>query len=926
MMKKRSIGILAHVDAGKTTLSESILYESGVIRSLGRVDHKDAFLDTDEQERARGITIFSKQARFTWKEREITLLDTPGHVDFSGEMERVLSVLDAAVLVISATDGVQSHTRTLWKLFEHYRLPVFLFINKMDLSDRQQEELMAELQRELSDGCQNFSAAHDAQWMENIAMCEEELLNHFLAEGALDEETLAAHVQGRKIFPCFFGTALRDEGVRELLDGMEQYLPEPPWDADGAFGARVFKISRDDAGNRLSWVRLTGGRLQVKEVLDTGGEEPEKVNQIRLYSGTKYEAVDQVCAGDVCALPGLTATAAGDGLGALSTLAPPSLAPVMTYRIVLPETCDAFVFLGKLRQLEEEDPLLHVIWNERSREIHMQLMGEVQTQVLKNLIWQRFHEEVSFAEGHIVYKETIAAPVEGVGHYEPLRHYAEVHLLLEPGERGSGIEIATACKEDVFDRNWQRLILTHIQEREHPGVLTGAPITDVRITLLTGRAHQKHTEGGDFRQATYRAIRQGLKKAQNVLLEPYYRFILDVPTEQIGHAMADIQRMKGSFEPPETAADGVMTRLTGTAPAEQMQGYLSEVNAYTRGCGRLTLELSGYEPVEPSRQEQIVAEIGYDSEADLDRPTGSVFCAHGAGFVVPWYEVEAYMHLDSGFSADAASAADGIRVLGSVDMKAYEQALLEEQARVLQAREAARTSRSGGGGYADEQELQEIFTRTFGEVKRRTGATDTDLGYERSSAPMQKTKSYASRLRKPEDTSYPRKPAAAPDEYLIVDGYNVIFAWDDLKALAAHNLDAARDRLNDILCNYQGYKKCHLIVVYDAYKRKGGAGSEQDYHNIRLVFTREGQTADMYIEEYVRTLGKKVKVTVATSDGLEQLTVSSGGALRMSSNELLLEVQEAERDIREVYLDKEYPKGEKNFPFAEHVNHWKKGN
>ena len=509
MMKKRSIGILAHVDAGKTTLSESILYESGVIRSLGRVDHKDAFLDTDEQERARGITIFSKQARFTWKEREITLLDTPGHVDFSGEMERVLSVLDAAVLVISATDGVQSHTRTLWKLFEHYRLPVFLFINKMDLSDRQQEELMAELQRELSDGCQNFSAAHDAQWMENIAMCEEELLNHFLAEGALDEETLAAHVQGRKIFPCFFGTALRDEGVRELLDGMEQYLPEPPWDADGAFGARVFKISRDDAGNRLSWVRLTGGRLQVKEVLDTGGEEPEKVNQIRLYSGTKYEAVDQVCAGDVCALPGLTATAAGDGLGALSTLAPPSLAPVMTYRLVLPETCDAFVFLGKLRQLEEEDPLLHVIWNERSREIHMQLMGEVQTQVLKNLIWQRFHEEVSFAEGHIVYKETIAAPVEGVGHYEPLRHYAEVHLLLEPGERGSGIEIATACKEDVLDRNWQRLILTHIQEREHPGVLTGALITDVRITLLTGRAHQKHTEGGDFRQATYRAIRQG---------------------------------------------------------------------------------------------------------------------------------------------------------------------------------------------------------------------------------------------------------------------------------------------------------------------------------------------------------------------------------------------------------------------------------
>lgn len=920
MMKKRCIGILAHVDAGKTTLSESILYESGVIRSLGRVDHKDAFLDTDEQERARGITIFSKQARFIWREREITLLDTPGHVDFSGEMERVLGVLDAAVLVISATDGVQSHTRTLWKLFEHYHIPVFLFINKMDLTDRSQEELLAELQRELSDGCQNFSTEHDVQWMENTAMCDENLLDHYLAERALDESLLAAYVQGRKIFPCFFGTALKDEGVRELLDGMEQFLPEPDWDADGAFGARVFKISRDDAGNRLSWIRLTGGRLQVKEVLDTGADEPEKVNQIRLYSGTKYEAVDSVSAGDVCALPGLTATSAGDGLGALTALAPPSLAPVMTYRLVLPDTCDAFVFLGKLRQLEEEDPLLHVLWNERSREIHMQLMGEVQTQVLKNLIWQRFHEEVSFAEGHIVYKETIAAPVEGVGHYEPLRHYAEVHLLIEPGERGSGVEIATACKEDVLDRNWQRLILTHVQEREHPGVLTGAPLTDVRITLLTGRAHLKHTEGGDFRQATYRAIRQGLKKAQSVLLEPYYRYVLDVPTEQIGHAMADIQRMNGSFEPPETSADGTMTRLTGSAPAEQMQGYLSEVNAYTRGCGRLSLELSGYEPVDARRQEEIVAEIGYDSETDLDHPTGSVFCAHGAGFVVPWYEVEQYMHLENTFSDDPG----GIRVLGSVDMKEYEQALLEEQSRMLQAREAARASHTVSGGYADEQELQEIFTRTFGEVKRRTGATDTDLGYERGNAPMQKTKSYASRLRRPEDTSYPRKPAQAPEEYLIVDGYNVIFAWEDLKTLAAHNLDAARDRLNDILCNYQGYKKCHLIVVYDAYKRQGGAGSEQDYHNIHLVFTREGQTADMYIEEYVRTLGKKVKVTVATSDGLEQLTVSSGGALRMSSNELLLEVQAAERDIREVYLDKEYPKGEKNFPFAEQITDWKK--
>ena len=909
-MKKRSIGILAHVDAGKTTLSEGMLFEAGAIRSLGRVDHKDAFLDTDEQERARGITIFSKQARFVWQEREITLLDTPGHVDFSGEMERVLGVLDAAVLVISGTDGVQSHTRTLWKLLARYEVPVFLFINKMDLAQKDADALMQELQKELSDGCQNFSTIFDDVWMENIAMCDEALLDSFFEQGALNDIQIAEQIQGRKIFPCFFGAALKSEGVRELLDGMERFLPESVYEKE--FGARVFKISRDDAGSRLTWVKLTGGVLRVKDILDTGADEPEKVNQIRLYSGTKYEPVDEVQAGEVCALSGLAHTAAGDGLGAAPALAAPALAPVMTYRLVLPETCDAFVFLGKLRQLEEEDPLLHVIWNERAREIHMQLMGEVQTQVLKTLIWQRFHEEVEFAEGHIVYKETIAAPVEGVGHYEPLRHYAEVHLLIEPGERGGGIEIGTACKEDVLDRNWQRLILTHVQEQEHPGVLIGAPITDVRITLLTGRAHLKHTEGGDFRQATYRAIRQGLKKAKSLLLEPYYRFVLDVPTEQIGRAMADIQRMKGNFDPPETSADGVMTRITGTAPAEQMQGYLSEVNAYTRGMGRLVLELSGYEPVDESRQDAIVAEIGYDSESDIDHPTGSVFCAHGAGFVVPWYEVEDYMHLESGFSEGLAN---GIRILGQVDVKAYEEQLLEEQARAAAAKAEARSKSSTySGGYAGEKELEEIFTRTFGEVKRRTGAGDTNLGYKRGTS--EKSRSYASKLRRPEESPYPRKPVKTPEEYLIVDGYNVIFAWDELKAIAAENLDGARDRLNDILCNYQGYKQCHLIVVYDAYKRKGGAGSEQDYHNIHLVFTREGQTADMYIEEFVRSLGKKVKVTVATSDSLEQLTVSSGGALRMSSSELLLEIRAAERVIREEYLDKEYPKGEKNLPFA----------
>ena len=900
------VGLLAHVDAGKTTLSEAMLYEAGAIRSLGRVDHKDAFLDTDAQERQRGITIFSKQARLVWKEREITLLDTPGHVDFSSEMERVLGVLDAAVLVISATDGVQSHTRTLWRLLERYDIPVVLFINKMDLAGADARTVMVQLQKELSEGCQNFSVPHDGAWMENIAMCHEDLLDSYVSQGELKDARIAEHVQRRSLFPCFFGAALKSEGVRELMDGLEQYLPQPMY--GDAFGARVFKISRDGAGVRLTWVKLTGGALHVKQTVDTGGDTPEKVNQIRFYSGEKYEAKDAAAAGDICALPGMEHTAAGDGWGVQTDRAKPMLAPVMTYRLVLPEGCDAFVFLGKLRQLEEEDPQLYVVWNERRREIHVQLMGEVQTEVLKELIRERFHEEVSFASGHIVYKETVAAMVEGVGHFEPLRHYAEVHLLIEPGEPGSGIELCSACKEDALDKNWQRLIFTHIREREHIGVLTGSPITDVRITLLSGRAHQKHTEGGDFRQATYRALRQGLKKARSVLLEPYYHFILDVPNEQIGRAMADIQRMRGSFAPPQAGADAAMTRLDGVAPAEQMQGYLSQVNAYTRGEGRLFLELADYRPVEESRQEEIVAEIGYDSESDLDHPTGSVFCAHGAGFVVPWYEVENYMHLPG-----TLMQADGNPlVTGHVDMEAYEQELMQEQARMAAARAAARPQKSAGGTYADEQELQEIFARTFGEVKRRTGAGDTNLGYERS----EKSVSYASRLRRPKESDYPRKPYRAPEEYLIVDGYNIIFAWEELKTLAVHNLDGARDRLNDILCNYQGYKQCKLIVVYDAYKRKGGGGSEQDYHNIHLVFTREGQTADMYIEEYVRTLKKKVKVTVATSDGLEQLTVSSGGALRMSAAELWLEIQSAKQAIREEYLDREYPKGGKNYPFA----------
>lgn len=901
-MKQRVLGIVAHVDSGKTTLSESMLFEAGTIRKLGRVDRKDAFLDTEELERERGITIFSKQAVFTWQDRRITLLDTPGHVDFSSEMERTLSVLDAAVLVISGTDGVQSHTRTLWKLLERYQLPTFLFINKMDLAGANQQKVLDELSRELSYGCQDFTSdVGSDEWSESLAMCDEALLNSFLEGGCLSDAAITAAISERKVFPCYFGSALKDEGVRELLDGMERYLPQPVTAGRSTepFSARVFKISRDDDGKRLTWIKLQSGRLRVREAIDTGKEEPEKISQIRIYSGTKYESVPEAEAGTVCAVVGPEQTFAGQGLGALEKQILPVLEPVMTYQVMVPFDCDPFVLLGQLRQLEEEDPMLHVLWNEQLGEIHMQLMGEVQTEVLKHVIWQRFHVEVAFAEGHILYKETIAEPVEGVGHFEPLRHYAEVHLLLEPGERGSGIEIFTDCREDVLDKNWQRLICTHILEQEHPGVLTGSPLTDVRITLLTGRAHLKHTEGGDFRQATYRAIRQGLKKGKSLLLEPWYAYRLDVPTELIGRAMSDIQRMQGEFDSPVTLEDGRMTRIAGRAPVSRMQGYMSEVHAYSRGEGRLFLELSGYEPVPQGNVPQILDEIGYDSEHDLEHPTGSVFCAHGAGFVVPWYEVENYMHLPCR-EEDADTSAPG--------WEDEEQALA--QTRIESGRANQTGNRKNISSYADDKELEAIFNRTFGEVKRRTGAADSNLGYE-------KTKSYASKVKRPDSDSYPPKRAKTKEEYLIVDGYNIIFAWDELKAIAADNLDGARDRLNEILCNYQGYRRCHLTVVYDAYKRKQNAGSEQDYHNIHVVFTKEGQTADMYIEEFAHSMGREKQLTVATSDQLEQLTVSSQGALRMSARELHAEIEKVNQVIREEYLNKEFPKGNRIYPFAE---------
>ena len=859
-MKKITIGILAHVDAGKTTLSEAMLYTSGNIKKLGRVDHQDAFLDTFSLEKERGITIFSKQARFEWKNVSYCLVDTPGHVDFSTEMERSLQVLDYAILVVNGTDGVQGHTETLWKLLRNYQIPTFLFVNKMDLHGKSKEELLGEIQEQFSENCISFMEADKNQsFYEEVAMCDETVLENYMEMGMITEQEIGELIRQRKLFPCFFGAALKLDGVEMFMDAMSSLVQEKTYLEK--FGARIYKIARDEQNTRLTYMKITGGNLKVKESIlgcsnDKNGdvvEWEEKVNQIRLYSGEKYTTVNEIHAGEICAVTGLTRTLPGQSLGADSTKIEQVLQPVLTYKVELEEGIDPIVAYRKIVILEEEDPQLHIIWNEQLKEIHMQLMGEVQIDILKEMIKERFNLLVEFGDGNIVYKETIDSVVEGVGHFEPLRHYAEVHVILEPGEQGSGMQFDVQCSEDKLDKNWQRLVYTHFEEREHIGVLTGSVLTDMKITLVAGRAHNKHTEGGDFRQATYRAIRQGLKKAKSVLLEPYYAFTLVVPAEQLGRAMNDVQRMSGAFEVPDTGQE--YTVLKGKAPVSEMRDYLKEVNAYTHGKGTLTCEVAGYFPCH--NQEEVIEKIGYDSESDLENPTCSVFCAHGSGFLVPWDEVEQYMHVES---------------------------VLEKIEEVEEINPITSVNRSGSVEQ-NEAELEKIYLREFGSRKKRFD----DYGNvyysqeERKTLPKPpKEKEYAG------DPKYQKKTKVSKqqNEYLLVDGYNIIFSWEELRSLARENLDAARMKLLEIMCNYQGYRGIQVIVIFDAYKVKGGMGSVEQYQNIHVVFTKEAETADMYIEKVTHEIGKKYKVTVATSDGTEQVIIMQQGAYRMSAADL----------------------------------------
>ena len=852
-MKKLTVGILAHVDAGKTTLSEALLYLSGQTRKLGRVDHQDTVLDTDEQERERGITIFSKQARLTWGPLELTLLDTPGHVDFSAEMERTLQVLDYAVLVVSGADGVQGHTATLWRLLEHQNIPTFLFVNKMDQPDTDREALLGQLRR-LDEGCTDFGGDRE-ELLESAALCDENLLERYLAGEKPDDGDLAGLIVRRKLFPCLFGSALKLEGVEELLSALERYTLAPQWGEN--FAARVFKISRDDRGERLSWLKVTGGELRVRQTLSGGGEEDrweEKISQIRLYSGVKYTTVDQVEAGTVCAVTGLSHTRPGQGLGEEGESGPPELEPVLHYQVIPPEGCDAHTLLRDLRQLEEEDPQLKVLWNETLGELHVRLMGEIQRSVLTRLIHDRFGLDVTFGAGSIVYKETVAAPVEGVGHFEPLRHYAEVHLLLEPLERGAGLQFDSICPEDVLDRSWQRLILTHLMEKVHLGVLTGSPITDMKLVLLPGRAHVKHTEGGDFRQATYRAVRQGLRMAQGILLEPWYDFTLELPADCLGRAMADVQRMSGRFAPADHQGD--MAVLTGSAPVSELGDYWNQVAAYTRGLGQLTCTLRGYEPCHNTQE--VMEQIGYDPDRDTGNPADSVFCSHGAGVTVKWDQVREHMHLDSGWRPP------------------------EERRKEDQHQSVPRPTMSYADSAKMERELEAIFTRTYGPIKPRAFAPAPK-------APARKERPWKG-----------LKPRFQGEEYLLVDGYNIIHAWDDLKRLAAQDLDGARLRLMDILSNYQGWRKCHVILVFDAYRVKGNPGSVEKYHNIHVVYTKEAETADMYIEKTTYEIAREHRVRVATSDGLEQVIILGHGAQRMSARELRFEIDQVQAQIRRI--------------------------
>ena len=899
-MKKLVVGILAHVDSGKTTLSEAMLYTAGKIRKLGRVDHKDAYLDTDVQERERGITIFSKQAVFTYDDMEITLLDTPGHVDFSAEMERTLQVLDYAVLVINGMDGVQSHTDTLWKLLKRYEIPTFLFVNKMDMDGADKDAIFQNIRKKLDGDCVDFSS-EDRD--EQIAMADERLLDTYLDSGRVETEDIIETILGRKIFPCFWGSALRLSGVQELLDAMNTYMVMPAYNAE--FGGRIFKISRDAKGERLTYMKVTGGSLKCREQIE--GTEG-KVNQIRIYSGARYETVEEVAAGTVCAVTGLSGTSAGQGVGCEQGNVFAGLEPVLSYKVSYPEDKDAVVVLRDIRQLEEEEPELHVEFAQETREIFVKVMGQVQLQVLTQIIKDRFGYLISFGMGRIIYKETLAEPVMGVGHFEPLRHYAEVHLLMEPLEPGSGMQFDTICSEDVLDKNWQRLILTHLEEKEYRGVLTGASITDMKITVTAGRAHQKHTEGGDFRQATYRAVRQGLMMGECRLLEPVYAFRLEIPTEMTGRAMNDITRMHGRFAQPEI--EGEMSILTGTAPVATMQEYQQDVTAYTRGQGKLFCTLQGYEPCH--NEDEVLEASTYDPELDMANPASSVFCAHGAGYIVDWYDVYDRMHVkeDPGFAL--AGMEDVLRNITSEPTEA------DEDNRKWMARE-----RQGAGvPVYDEKELEDIFVRTYGSNSRENAAYNK-AGFNRYNKSVSEADWYVKKAAghgksktagaqtpavgsKTADTGIARPGAyrkqKGEKEYLLVDGYNVIFAWDDLKALAAVNIDSARDKLIDVMSNYQGYVGCELILVFDAYKVKQNPGSITKHGNIHVVYTKEAETADMYIEKTTHELGRKYKVTVASSDGLEQLIIMGQGALRMSSRGLREEVERVNRILRNDYL------------------------
>lgn len=855
-MNRLVIGMTAHVDSGKTTLSEAMLYTAGELRRLGRVDHGNTFLDTDPIERSRGITVFSKQAVLETARFQITLLDTPGHVDFSAETERALRVMDYAVLVISGTDGVQSHTETLWRLLKRYNIPTFIFVNKMDISFLKESSHINELKRKLSPGCIDFNACREKSDLdEELAECSEELMNEYLENGVIPGKMIPGAIRRREVFPVIFGSALKLNGIQELLNVINTFSVQP--EPSPEFGAIVYKITTDQQGNRLTHMKITGGSLKVKAQLECGGKQ-EKVNQIRIYSGAKFTTVDEAPAGTLCAVTGLSAGSAGEGLGFESNCPAPLLEPVLTYRMQLPPGTDIPSTLAKLHELSDEDPMLRIVWNEQLKEIHVQLMGEIQLEVLTSVIRDRFGLEVQFDQGSIAYKETIAAPVEGVGHYEPLRHYAEVHLLLEPGERGSGLQFFTDCRKDDLDINWQRLILTHLEEKTHVGVLTGSPITDMKITVVAGKAHIKHTEGGDFRQATYRAVRQGLRSTESVLLEPWYDFTLTVPQECTGRAMTDLQRMSGELQPPNST-DGE-TEFTGSAPVSELRGYQSEVNSYTRGKGRLVCIPGGYRPCHNA--DEVITEIGYDCDADTENSADSVFCSHGAGVLVPWNEAPARMHVDSGLR------------FGENDREEKEQVVTPQMVNTYKQRVAA------------DKELMEIFERTYGKIKRD----------ERSAMQTEKR---PPTLKTPKLPLPPKGP-----EYLLVDGYNIIFGWEELNRLAKENLELARSRLINILCNYQGFRRCNLILVFDAYRVKGNHREIEKEHGITVVYTKEAETADMYIEKTAHELGKGHRVRVATSDNVEQIIIMGSGAIRVSATEFLAEVNEVEKAIRKVIEEK----------------------